>query len=68
MTGNEKDSAFGSGFSAVANILLNALLIPKFDYTGAAIATTISVVMRNIILLTRVNQKIGIKTTPLGFV
>jgi O-antigen/teichoic acid export membrane protein len=66
MTGHERDTAIGVGFSAFLNIVLNAMLIPKWGIEGAATATTISTICWNIFLFVCVAKKLGIYTTPLG--
>ena len=51
MTGHERDTAMGVSASAVVNVVLNAVLIPLYGINGAAIATAISTVLWNIILV-----------------
>lgn len=51
MTNNDRDTAIGVSISAVFNIFLNALLIPSYGIVGAAIATALSMVIWNIILV-----------------
>jgi O-antigen/teichoic acid export membrane protein len=66
MTGHERDTAMGVGIAAVANIALNALLIPPLGIAGAAAATTASLIIWNILLAVRAYQRTGIHTTALG--
>ena len=66
MTGHERDTAIGIGASAMLNIILNALLIPKFGLEGAATATAISTVLWNILLIIFVYKRLGIYSTALG--
>lgn len=40
--GKQKEYAIAISFGALANIILNLILIPKYSYIGAAIATLIS--------------------------
>ncbi len=63
MTGYEKYTAIGVSSSALLNIILNTSLIPRWNAEGAAIATTISMVFWNIILVFFARQKLKIKST-----
>jgi len=47
-TSHERYAAWLTGASALINIILNAILIPKYSLNGAAIATGISVFLINI--------------------
>ena len=49
------------GVAAAINLILNVLLIPLFDSLGAAIATTISLVLWNIALSILVMKYIGVR-------
>ena len=49
MTGNQNYTAIAVGSSAVLNIILNAIFIPQWGINGAATATTISLVIINIL-------------------
>lgn len=60
MTGHEKDVSIGMGISTVMNVILNAVLIPKYHAFGAAIATTTSLVMWNVLLYIKVRKRTGI--------
>ena len=51
MTGYDRDTALGVSISAVVNIALNAVLIPLYGLNGAAIATALSTVLWNAILV-----------------
>ena len=66
MTGHERDTAIGIGASAMLNIILNAILIPKFGLEGAAAATAISTILWNILLLFFVHKRLKIQPTALG--
>jgi len=48
MTSHERYAAWLTGASALINIILNAILIPKYSLNGAAIATGVSVLLMNI--------------------
>ncbi|PSO64776.1 MAG: flippase [Cyanobacteria bacterium QH_2_48_84] len=50
MTGHQNQSTYIFGFSALANVILNALLIPRFGTIGAAIATATTMALWNISL------------------
>ncbi|WP_157998489.1 flippase [Desulfosporosinus sp. OT] len=66
MTGHEVDSAKGVTIAAITNIILNLILIPKWSITGAAIATSISMILWNVILSIWVYKRIKIIPTSLG--
>lgn len=66
MTGHERDVAIGVGISAVLNIILNAVLIPKWGIEGAATATATSTTFWNVLLTVRIVKLIGIHPTSLG--
>ncbi|MDQ1274267.1 MAG: hypothetical protein QG591_2897 [Planctomycetota bacterium] len=68
MTRHERNAAIGMGISAVLNIILNAMLIPKWSMTGAATATASSMIIWNILLAVLVYKAIGIHSTALGIV
>lgn len=65
-TGNEKAASYIVGVAAMANIALNALLIPPYGATGAAIATTITVSLWNIGLSVYIRYKTGLSSLPLA--
>jgi len=60
MTGYQNQTAIATAISAVLNIMLNAILIPKWGINGAAIATVTSIFAINIIKVTMMQKKIGI--------
>lgn len=66
MTGHEKEASIGFSAGAVANVILNLILIPKWSKEGAAIATAISTVMWNLVMAWFVWKKLGLYTTALG--
>jgi len=59
MTGNQSATAWVLAGSGVINIFLNALLIPYFGLIGAAIATTVSIIVSTIWLLILVKYRLG---------
>ena len=66
MTGHEKDTARAIGIAASLNILLNLVLIPRFDIEGAAIATAVSMITWNSFLAFRVYARTGLDSTVIG--
>lgn len=66
MTGHERDAAKSVGVGVVVNIVLNALLIPRLGMTGAAIATFVSVLCWNAMMVVVVTKKTGIHSTIFG--
>lgn len=63
MSGYEKQSLIIFLISAVANLLLNFYLIPQFGANGAAMATTVSMVMWNCMGLFWVFNKLNLNST-----
>ncbi len=68
MTRHERNAAIGMGISAVLNIIMNAMLIPKWSMTGAATAAASSMIIWNILLAVLVYKTIGIHSTALGII
>lgn len=66
MTGFERDAATGVGVGALLNVSLNALLIPRWSVTGAAVATGASMVVFNGVLVYQVYRRLGIRPTVLA--
>ena len=66
MTGHQNDTAIAVGASAVLNIILNLILIPKWGINGAATATTTSLILINIIKAISVKKKLGISLYSFG--
>lgn len=62
-SGNEKALIKSRVFASMANILLNAALIPRFQHTGAAIASVISELIVNGILLKSSLSIVRVKIT-----
>lgn len=63
MTGHQTQAAVIVFASAVANIALNAILIPRFGLMGAASATAATTALWNIAMLVFVHRKLGINST-----
>lgn len=67
MTGYQKYTFIGVAVSAVLNIILNAALIPQWGAEGAALATAISTIVWNILLVIFVQKRLNINMNPLSF-
>ena len=65
MTGYDRDTAMGVSISAGVNVILNAWLIPRYGMDGAAIATTISTVLWNVILVGFTYKRFKVISTAL---
>lgn len=63
MTGHERDVAKAVGFGALANVILNAILIPPFGMTGAATASVVAMSIYSIILKRIADQRIDARIT-----
>lgn len=63
MTGHQNQAGAIVAVSAAVNITLNALLIPLFGLTGAAISTAFTMVLWNITMLVYVQRRLGINPT-----
>jgi len=66
MTGHERATVKGIGVAAVSNVLLNAVLIPKWGVLGAAFAGAASTAVWNTLLIISVWRQLGLHTTVLG--
>jgi len=66
MTVYEEDTAKGIGIAALANVVLNAALVPLLGINGAAVAGAVSMATWNILLAWWVYKKFGICSTALG--
>ena len=66
MTGNEKYTAITGGGSAILNTLLNYLFISQWGVVGAAIATSISLLLMNLCNIWLVRRRLNIKSTAIG--
>ncbi len=66
MTSNEKYLVLSVGMSTILNVFLNFILIPKIDIEGAAIATTSSLVLWNLVSYYFVKKKTGIESSFIG--
>ncbi len=66
MSGHEKDTLRGVAVAAVANVILNAVLIPRYGILGAAVASALSFLIWTIMLVTLARARTGIHTTVIG--
>lgn len=66
MTGHQDDSLKAMVVGVIVNVALNALLIPRWDIAGAAIATGISLVIWNVLLVLLVRRRLGLDATATG--
>lgn len=66
MTGNEKYTAITGGTSAVLNTCLNYVLISRWGIVGAAISTSVSLLLMNVSNIILVRQRLGINSTGFG--
>ncbi|SHM59280.1 flippase [Gracilibacillus kekensis] len=63
MTGYEKLNAKVIGFALLCNLILNVLLIPHLGINGAALATSLSMIIWNFILAYLVYKKLNVYPT-----
>ena len=63
MTGEQKQAAYVLAGSAGLNIFLNFLLIPAFGIEGAAVATTVSLILWNVVLIFYIKRRMHLNTT-----
>lgn len=66
MGGHEKETLVGVALAACANVALNLLLIPLYGGWGAAMATSITLLVWNGVLCWRVYAKMGVNSTAFG--
>lgn len=66
MTGHERYTLISRGGSTILNVILNALLIPRWGIEGAAIATASSTILLNVENTIWVRKKLGIHCTVFG--
>jgi len=63
MAGLERLTARGVAIAAVVNVVLNALLIPFYGAIGAAVATSVGLIIWNVILCLWLYQQTGIMSS-----
>jgi len=67
MTGHQHDTLKAMIAGVLANVTLNALLIPRWGIAGAAIATGVSLILWNVLLVVFVQRRLGMNATTFGF-
>lgn len=65
MTGNERDSTRSLLIGSIVNVALNLTLTPLWGMVGAAIATSLTLIVWNTLMLQAVRRRTGINTSPL---
>jgi O-antigen/teichoic acid export membrane protein len=66
MTGHEKYTLRGVGVSTILNVVLCVILIPKYGIAGAAVASALTLVGWNLILVYFVARKLGINSSVIN--
>lgn len=66
MTGHERESAIGVAVGAIVNVVLNATLIPIWNIEGAALATGLSLVTWNVVLISFLRWRTGLFSAAVG--
>jgi len=66
MTNHESVATRVIALSVVANVALNALLIPRWGLEGAAVASAASMIVRNVVLSVLVHRRTGLHSTALA--
>jgi O-antigen/teichoic acid export membrane protein len=66
MTGHQREAALCMAAGTGLNVVLNLMLIPTWGLEGAAIATTISTIVWNLLLATVVRKRLGLHPTVLA--
>jgi len=66
MSGHEQETARGMIVATVLNVVLNLLLIPLWGINGSSLATSVSLIVWNVLLWRVVQKKLGINSLALG--
>ncbi|MBL4812929.1 MAG: polysaccharide biosynthesis C-terminal domain-containing protein [Rhodobacteraceae bacterium] len=66
MTGLERFGAMAWFIAALTNVVLNAIVIPRFGMNGAAVATVISTFLASSFMWVAIYRKTGINVSALG--
>ena len=66
MAGHEKDVALRVGLAALLNVVLNALLIPRYGIEGAAFATATCEILMSLSIALALYRRLQIHSTALG--
>ncbi len=64
MVGQQMTALYILLFGTVLNVVLNYLLIPLYDINGAAVATTLTTILWNVIAVVFVFKRLGFSTYP----
>lgn len=64
MTGHEKETTKSVFIGATVNLVLNLILTPLWGPIGAATATTVTLIVWNVIMWHKVRVLVGIESTP----
>ena len=65
MTGHERDTLRGVAVAAIANVMLNLVLIPLYGMEGAATAMALTLVVWNLLLWRAVRRRLGINSSAI---
>lgn len=65
MTGHERTAAAVMVISALLNVVLNALFIPRWGLAGAGLATGLTTVLWNVTLVAFARRRVGVSPTIL---
>ena len=65
MTGHQNDTLKALIVGVFANLALNALLIPRWEIVGAAVATGTSLMLWNTLLVILVQRRLGVNATAI---
>ncbi len=66
MSGHERETVRATVVSALLNIVLNLLLMPRWGIDGSAVATSFSLIVWNVLLWWAVRKKLGINSLAFG--
>jgi O-antigen/teichoic acid export membrane protein len=67
MTGHQRKAVSIVAFSASINLILSGVLVPMFGVLGASIATAISIMVSNILMIRYVSLTLSIKSSLFSF-
>ena len=68
MTGHQGKVAIVTGVSAIVDVLLHVVLIPRFGIVGAATATAATIALWNLVLIFLVKRELGIDCTVFSLI
>lgn len=67
MTGHERETMVVAVISATCNLALNFILIPPFGMMGAALGSSIALILFSVLLAYRAKQRLGLDTMAIRF-